>query len=114
MNSIFKKPWGHYKVLQKGKKYLIKNIFVKPGGKLSLQSHRHRSEHWIVVKGIAKVTIDKKIATLKTNQSIFIPRLSKHRLENTHKMGLNIIEVQYGNILSEKDIIRYEDIYERI
>ena len=66
------------------------------------------------MKGIAKVTIDKKIATLKTNQSIFIPRLSKHRLENTHKMGLNIIEVQYGNILSEKDIIRYEDIYERI
>ena len=114
MNSIFQKPWGSYKVLEKGKNHLVKNILVKPGGKLSLQNHEHRAEHWIVVSGTATVTIDEKISNIKKNESIFIPKLSKHRLENNQKEDLNIIEVQYGDILSEDDIIRYEDIYNRI
>ena len=114
MNSIFQKPWGSYKVLEIGKNHLVKNILVKPGGKLSLQSHEHRAEHWIVVNGTATITVDAKISNLNKNESVLIPRLSKHRLENNQKEDLNIIEVQYGNILSEDDIIRYDDIYNRI
>ena len=113
MNSIVQKPWGSYQILEKGKNYLVKNILVKPEGKLSLQSHKHRSEHWIVVQGIATVTVREKIQTLKVNESVFIHQEIKHRLENNVKENLIIIEIQYGNILLENDIIRYEDIYNR-
>ena len=113
MNSIIQKPWGCYQILEKNKNYLVKNIIVKPDGILSLQSHKYRSEHWIVVKGTATVTIEKKINKLKSNENIFIPKLAKHRLANHEKEDLIIIEVQYGNILKEDDIIRYEDIYNR-
>ena len=113
MNSIVLKPWGSYQILKEGKNHLVKNIIVKPGEKLSLQSHRHRSEHWIIVEGIARVTINKTIKTVKSNESIFIPKEAKHRIENDSKEDLKIIEVQYGSLLQEDDIIRYEDIYNR-
>ena len=113
MNTIVNKPWGTYQVLDQGKNYLVKKIYVKPNGKLSLQSHQYRSEHWIVAEGIAEVTINEEIVNLEANQSIFIPKKTKHRLANNHQSNLIIIEVWHGNILKEDDIVRYEDIYER-
>ena len=113
MNSIIKKPWGNYKVLNRSKNHLIKKIFVKSGGKLSLQSHKHRSEYWIVLEGAAKVTLNDSVKSLKISESIYIPRLAKHRLENIRDKKLLIMEVQFGDILSEKDIVRYDDIYNR-
>ena len=113
MNSIVQKPWGFYKVIEESANYLVKIIVVKPQEKLSLQSHKYRSEHWIVVQGIATVTIDKFIKKLISNESIYIPKKAKHRLENNNKNDLKIIEVQYGTDLREDDIIRYEDIYDR-
>ena len=113
MKSIVSKPWGSYQVLEEGSKYTIKRIVVNSGGVLSLQSHLHRSEHWVVVQGIAEVTLDTNIKILKTNENIFIPKKSKHRLENKEKEDLFVIEVWYGDILDEKDIVRYEDIYDR-
>ena len=113
MNSIVQKPWGSYTILEQNGNYLVKTILVKPGEKLSLQSHNHRSEHWVIVKGSAKVTIDETIKTLKMNESIYIPKTSKHRLENEGQENLIVIEIQFGNILEENDIIRYDDIYNR-
>ena len=113
MKSIVLKPWGSYQVLEESLKYSIKRIIVKPGGILSLQSHLHRSEHWIVVQGIAEVTIDEKIKILNINQNIFIPQNSKHRLSNKDNEDLIVIEIWFGDKLDEEDIIRYEDIYGR-
>ena len=113
MNSIIQKPWGSYQILEKNKNYLVKNIIVKPGGALSLQSHKYRSEHWVVVKGTATVTIEKEIKNLQSNESVFISKTIKHRLVNNNKEDLIVIEVQYGDLLQEEDIIRYEDIYNR-
>ena len=113
MNSIVQKPWGSYKILERGRSHLVKNIFIKPGAKLSLQSHKHRSEYWLVIEGVATVTINKTIKFLKVKEGIFIPKQAKHRLENSEKENLTIIEVQFGDILKENDIIRYEDIYNR-
>ena len=112
--SVIEKPWGSYKILERGERYLVKNILVIPGGKLSLQSHKHRSEHWVVVEGIATITINESKKQLKSNESIFIPQNTKHRLENNGDKDIMIIETQFGNILSEEDIIRYEDIYDRV
>ena len=91
----------------------VKKIFVKPNAKLSLQSHKHRSEHWVVVKGTANVLIDNNKYTLEINESIYIPLGAKHRLENVTDKDLIITEVQVGDYLGEDDIIRYEDIYGR-
>ena len=113
MKLIINKPWGSYKIIDQGKNFLVKNIFVKPHCKLSLQSHEHRSEHWIVVAGKAEVVIDEKYTLLEQNQRIFIPKKTKHRLANNYEKDLIIIEVWYGEILNENDIIRYEDIYNR-
>ena len=113
MKSIVLKPWGSYEVLEKGPKYKIKRILVKPGGVLSLQSHFHRSEHWVVVEGEAEVTLNNTITNHKSNESIYIPVEAKHRLSNKHKLNLVVIEVWYGDLLEEKDIVRYEDIYDR-
>ena len=107
------KPWGSYKTYEKLDDYLVKRISVKPGESLSLQSHEHRSEFWVVSKGIAKVTIEDKTYLLKEKDSIQIPILSKHRLENDTQNLLEIIEIQFGKILSEDDIKRYEDKYQR-
>ena len=113
MKSIVSKPWGSYQVLEESQKYTIKRIIVNPGGKLSLQSHQHRSEHWIVAQGTAEVTINNDIKSLKANEHIFIPCQAKHRLANYQSEDLVVIEVWYGDNLNEDDIIRYEDIYSR-
>ena len=114
MNSVTEKPWGSFEILQSGKKFLVKKIFVKPGGVLSLQSHVHRSEHWIVAEGEAEVTIDNQLTNLKENDSIFIPKGAIHRMANRKDCNLVIIEMWYGDNLDENDIERYEDIYNRI
>ncbi len=114
MNSVTEKPWGSFEILQSGKKFLVKKIFVNPGGVLSLQSHEHRSEHWIVAEGEAEVTIDNQVTNLKENENIFIPKGAIHRMANRKDRDLVIIEMWYGDNLDEKDIKRYEDIYERI
>lgn len=107
------RPWGDYEQVDAGHRYQVKRITVKPGGRLSLQSHRHRAEHWVVVTGTAKVTIDGEEFIVHENQSTFIPIGATHRLENPGKIPLEIIEVQSGSYLGEDDIIRYEDIYGR-
>ena len=114
MNSITEKPWGSFEILKSGKKFLVKKIFVKPGGVLSLQSHEHRSEHWIVAQGNVEVTLEDKIINLKENENIYIPKGAVHRISNKDTKDLIIIEMWYGRILNENDIKRYEDIYERI
>ena len=114
MDSVVKKPWGEFQILNYGKNYVLKKIVVNPGGILSLQSHKHRSEHWIVAEGEAEVTINNKVINLKENENIFIPKGSIHRMANKKDHDLVIIEMWYGDNLDENDIKRYEDIYERI
>ena len=113
MNSIVEKPWGSFEILKSGQKYLVKKIYVKPGGILSLQSHKHRSEHWIVAKGNAEVTVNNTISNLTENDNIFIPKGAVHRMANKGDDDLIIIEMWYGDRLDENDIKRYEDIYKR-
>lgn len=107
------RPWGSYTVLGEGPSYKMKKIIVNPGQTLSLQLHYHRSEHWIVISGTAKVTIGEEVHTIHENSSIFVPQTTKHRLENPGKIPLEIIEVQNGSYLGEDDIVRFEDIYGR-
>lgn len=107
------RPWGMYDAIDSGQRYQVKRITVKPGEKLSVQMHHHRSEHWIVVSGTASVTIDDKTQMLTENQSIYIPVGSVHALENPGKISLELIEVQTGSYLGEDDIIRLEDRYGR-
>ena len=107
------RPWGNYFSIAEDSNWQVKLITVKPGEKLSLQKHLHRSEHWIVVNGTAYVEIEDKQFQLSINQSTFIPKGAKHRLSNLEKNSLDIIEVQSGNYLGEDDIIRLEDIYGR-
>lgn len=107
------RPWGSYTVLGEGSGYKMKRIAVEAGQRLSLQMHYHRSEHWIVTKGTAKVTIGEEEKMVHENESVFVPKSTKHRLENPGKMTLEIIEVQNGTYLEEDDIVRFEDIYGR-
>lgn len=107
------RPWGWFESLVVGDRFQVKRIVVKPGGSLSLQSHVHRSEHWIVVAGTARVTIDDTAQLVTENQSVYIPLGSVHRMENPGKLPMVLIEVQTGAYLGEDDIIRYEDIYAR-
>ena len=107
------RPWGTYTVLEEGPNFKIKRIAVKPGESLSLQIHQHRSEHWIVVSGVAKVLNDDKTLTLMVNESTFIPAKHKHRLENIGSEMLVMIEVQTGTYLGEDDIVRFQDVYGR-
>ena len=108
------RPWGHYETLSLGNRFQVKSIVVKPGGQLSLQSHMHRSEHWVVVEGTGSVVVDEKEILLSENQSVYIPLGAVHRLSNHGKVSLQLIEVQTGTYLGEDDIVRYEDIYERV
>jgi len=96
-----------------GGRFQVKRIVVHPGAALSLQSHHHRSEHWIVVEGTARVTIDAEVRLLTENQSVYIPLGAVHRMENPGKVPMVLIEVQTGSYLGEDDIIRYEDVYAR-
>lgn len=107
------RPWGSYITLEEGPRYKIKKITVKPGEKLSMQMHHHRSEHWIVVSGIAKVTNGDTVKLIHENESTFVPKSVKHRLENPGKVTLEIIEVQNGEYVGEDDIIRFDDKYGR-
>ena len=111
--TVFR-PWGFYTCLNRGKDWLTKIITVSPGHKLSLQSHNYRSEHWVVLEGIATVVLDEEIHTLNKRQSIDIPVNSKHSLQNHTNEVLKILEVQKGNYIGEDDIVRYEDMYGRI
>lgn len=108
------RPWGSFKSLILTDRFQVKYICVKPGGSISLQSHKHRSEHWVVVAGIAKITIDENVKFVKQGESVYVPLGAKHRMENHGKVYLNVIEVQLGNYLGEDDIVRYEDGYGRI
>lgn len=107
------RPWGSYDSVDIGSRHQVKRIKVKPGAQLSLQSHRHRAEHWIVVKGVARVTRDNDVFELYENQSTYIPIGAKHRLENPGSQWLELVEVQSGDYLGEDDIVRYSDIYGR-
>ncbi|VAW62704.1 Mannose-1-phosphate guanylyltransferase / Mannose-6-phosphate isomerase [hydrothermal vent metagenome] len=107
------RPWGTYECIDSEERHQAKRIMVKPGGRLSLQLHHHRAEHWIVVKGTAKVTCGEKEFIMSENESTYIPLGEKHRLENTGKIPLEIIEVQTGSYLGEDDIVRFDDVYGR-
>jgi mannose-1-phosphate guanylyltransferase/mannose-1-phosphate guanylyltransferase/mannose-6-phosphate isomerase len=107
------RPWGWFETLVLADRFQVKRIVVKPGGSLSLQSHFHRSEHWIVVEGTAKVTIGQNEQLVSENQSVYIPLGELHRLENPGKIPMVLIEIQTGTYLGEDDITRYQDVYER-
>jgi mannose-1-phosphate guanylyltransferase/mannose-6-phosphate isomerase len=107
------RPWGHYQSLDKGALHQVKRIVVKPGGRLSLQKHKHRAEHWTVVRGTAEVTVGDEVKILNENESVYIPRGAVHRMANPGKIPMVLIEVQYGDYLGEDDIVRLEDDYKR-
>jgi mannose-1-phosphate guanylyltransferase/mannose-6-phosphate isomerase len=114
IHKTVERPWGSYTVLEKGNGYKIKRVVLKPGAKLSLQLHRRRSEHWVVVSGVAKVTSESETYLVHSNESTYIPINTKHRLENPGKELLQIIEVQNGDYVEENDIERFSDDYGRI
>jgi len=107
------RPWGWFESLAVGGRFQVKRIVVHPGAALSLQSHHHRAEHWIVVEGTARVTVDNEVKLVTENQSVFVPLGAVHRMENPGKVPMVLIEVQTGSYLGEDDIIRYEDVYAR-
>jgi mannose-6-phosphate isomerase len=107
------RPWGAFTILEEGRGYKIKRIEVKPGHRLSLQMHHHRSEHWIVVSGTAKVVCGDQELVLCSNQSTYVPQCTNHRLENPGVIPLVLIEVQNGEYLGEDDIVRFQDDYAR-
>ena len=107
------RPWGWFESLFLSDRFQVKQIFVNPGASLSLQSHVHRSEHWVIVEGSARITVGDRTSLLTEGESVFIPLGEKHRLENPGKISLRIIEVQSGSYLGEDDIVRYEDKYDR-
>lgn len=107
------RPWGSYQSLDQGNRFQVKRIVVKPGGRLSLQMHHHRAEHWVIVRGTARVTIGDEVKILHENESVYVPIGTRHRLENPGKIDLELIEVQTGSYLGEDDIVRSEDDYHR-
>jgi mannose-1-phosphate guanylyltransferase/mannose-6-phosphate isomerase len=107
------RPWGSYEGLAMDSRYQVKHIVVKPGGRLSLQMHHHRAEHWVVVRGTARVTVGEEAQMVSENQSTYIPVGAKHRLENPGVIDLELIEIQTGSYLGEDDIVRLEDVYGR-
>ena len=113
MHREVHRPWGSYEPIDQGPGYQVKRIRVRPGGRLSLQKHRHRAEHWVVVQGRARVTCDDRVFDLSPNESTYIPLGAVHRLENPFQDPLYLIEVQSGDYLGEDDIIRLEDVYGR-
>ncbi len=113
-HQIQYRPWGSFKILEEGPRYKIKHVLVKPGEKLSLQLHHHRSEHWVVIKGMAKIKIGEMEKFLHENESAYVPKSTIHRLENSGKVELELIEVQNGEYLGEDDIERFDDKYQDI
>ena len=114
INTTVERPWGHFTNLIEGNGFLTKVICVNSKQKLSVQSHNHRSEHWVVLEGEATVLLDKETFVLKTGESIDIGVKQVHSLQNLSNVVLKVLEVQRGDLLSEDDIIRYEDIYGRV
>ncbi len=113
-SAVIHRPWGTYQDLDIGTRFRVKRITVKPGGKLSLQYHHHRAEHWVVVSGTARVTRGSDVRLLTEDQSVHIGVGQLHRLENPGKVPLELIEVQTGGYVGEDDIVRVEDAYNRI
>ncbi len=108
------RPWGSYEGIDAGGRFQVKRLSVKPGAQLSLQMHHHRAEHWVVVKGTARVTCGDQVFNLHENESTYIPMGEKHRLENPGNIPLEVIEIQSGSYLGEDDIVRFEDVYDRV
>ena len=113
-SNVFYRPWGKYINLFLGKSFLVKELVVNPKSSISLQKHKHRSEHWTITSGKPKITINKRKFFKNVNETVFIPQGSIHRIENPFKKPVKIMEVQIGTILKETDIIRYKDIYGRV
>jgi len=107
------RPWGYYESIDGGERFQVKRIVVVPGGKLSLQRHHHRAEHWVVVRGTAEVTVGEEVRVVHENESIYIPIGSVHRLANPGRIAIELIEVQTGSYLGEDDIVRLDDVYRR-
>ena len=112
--NVYHRPWGRYVNLFEGKKFLIKELTINSKSSISLQKHHHRSEHWMVIQGKPKITINKKKFFKKENDSIFVPSGTIHRIENLYKKPVKIMEAQIGNVLKESDIVRYKDVYGRV
>ncbi|WP_440692364.1 sugar phosphate nucleotidyltransferase [Candidatus Pelagibacter sp. HIMB1695] len=112
--NVYHRPWGSYSNLFEGKEFLIKELYVKPKGILSLQKHHHRSEHWLVTQGNAKITLNKETIIKKPGEHIFIPLEAIHRVQNPGQKPVKIMEAQVGSILKETDIVRYQDVYGRV
>jgi len=112
--NVFYRPWGKYTNLYSGKGFLVKELVVNSKSSISLQKHKHRSEHWTITSGKPRITINKKKFFKNINETAFIPRGSIHRIENIFKTPVKIMEVQTGTILKETDIIRYKDVYGRV
>jgi len=115
--STTQRPWGYYKTIDDNgdsKLFKVKKISVHPGKRLSLQSHEHRSEHWVIISGEAKVQVGHDFLILRENQHVYIPKKTLHRVENIGETLLEFIETQIGDILEEEDIVRYEDDFGRI
>ena len=108
------RPWGTWKVIAIGEGYICKEICIMPKQRLSLQSHKHRSEHWIILDGNADVTLDDEVLKVESNHTVFIPKKAKHRIENRGSSPLTFVEVQTGEILDESDIQRFADEYGRV
>jgi mannose-1-phosphate guanylyltransferase / mannose-6-phosphate isomerase len=107
------RPWGYFETLNIGPRFQVKLLHVKPGGKLSMQMHHHRSEHWVVVHGTARVVVGDEEKLVRENESVYIVATQWHRLENPGKTDLEMIEVQIGTYLGEDDIVRTDDVYNR-
>ena len=107
------RPWGNFTLVEEGLMWQVKKLEIKPQGKLSLQMHKFRSEHWVIVSGTAKVEINEKVSYLNKNEGIYVPLGAKHRLSNPNKVPLILIEVQIGSYLGEDDIVRFDDLYGR-
>ena len=112
--NVYFRPWGRYTNLFEGKEFLIKELYVKPKGILSLQKHHHRAEHWLVTQGNAKITLNKETIIKKPGEHIFIPLEAIHRVQNSGQKPVKIMEAQVGSILKETDIVRYQDVYGRV
>ncbi len=113
-NNVYYRPWGKYVNLFEGTNFLVKELTIDSKSSISLQKHHHRSEHWMITQGKPKITINKNKFFKKINESVFIPAGAVHRIENYFNKPVKIIEVQTGSILSESDIVRYQDVYGRI
>lgn len=108
------RPWGSWEVIDSGNNFCVKHIIIAPGGVLSLQLHHCRSEHWVIVKGTASITLENAEFTKSAGESVYVPLMARHRIRNTTNETVELIEVQYGDNLDEEDIVRLDDVYGRV